>query len=50
MRTHALKKGYSLNEFGLKRVSDNVLLTFPSEEEIFKFLEYPYKTPKERDI
>ena len=50
MRIHALKKGYSLNEFGLKRVSDNVLLTFPTEEEIFTFLQYPYKTPKERDI
>jgi len=50
IRTHALSKGYSLSEFGFKNKIDNKLITFASEEEIFKFLDYPYKTPQERDI
>jgi len=50
IRTHALSKGYSLSEFGFKNKIDNKLITFATEEEIFKFLNYPYKTPKERDI
>ena len=50
MRTHALNKGYSLSEFGFKHKTDNSLITFATEEEVFKFLDYPYKTPQERDI
>jgi len=50
MRTHALGKGYSLNEYGLKRLSDNVLIPCKTEEEVFKILAYPYKKPEERDI
>jgi len=50
MRTHALGKGYSLNEYGLKRLSDNILIPCKTEEEVFKILNYPYKKPEERDI
>jgi DNA polymerase/3'-5' exonuclease PolX len=50
MRSHALAKGYSLSEFGLKRKSDGIVLPCATEEEVFKILNYPYKTPKERDI
>lgn len=50
MRTHALGKGYSLNEYGLKRLSDNVLIPCKTEEEVFEILKYPYKKPEERDI
>lgn len=50
MRTHALGKGYSLNEYGLKRVTDNILIPCKTEEEVFKILDYPYKKPEERDI
>ena len=50
IRTIALNKGYSLSEFGFKSKKDNSLITFATEEEVFKFLDYPYKTPKERDI
>jgi DNA polymerase/3'-5' exonuclease PolX/predicted flap endonuclease-1-like 5' DNA nuclease len=50
MRTHALSKGYSLNEYGLKRMSDNVLIPCKTEEEVFEILKYPYKKPEERDI
>ena len=50
MRTHALGKGYSLNEYGLKRLSDNVLIPCKTEEEVFEILKYTYKKPEERDI
>ena len=50
MRTHALSKGYSLNEYGLKRLSDNILISCKTEEEVFTILNYPYKKPEERDI
>ena len=44
MRKHALTKGFSLNEHGFTPKSP--LMT--SEEDIFKFLEYPYVSPKDR--
>ena len=50
MRTHALGKCYSLNEYGLKRLSDNMLIPCKTEEEVFKILNYPFKKPEERDI
>ena len=50
IRKHALNKGYSLSEFGFKKKSDDILIPCATEEEVFKFLNYPYKTPKERDI
>lgn len=50
MRTHALGKGYSLNEYGLKRLTDNILIPCKTEEEVFKILDYPFKKPEERDI
>ena len=50
MRKHALRKGYSLNEFGLTKISDGSIIPCYTEEEIFKILNYPYKTPQERDI
>ena len=53
MRQHALRKGYSLSEFGLKKTSegkDGVLIPCSTEEEVFKILDYSYKTPEERDI
>jgi len=50
MRSHALKKGYSLSEFGLTKISNGELIPCSTEEEIFKIINYPYKTPLERDI
>ena len=53
MRQHALRKGYSLSEFGLKKTSegkDGILIPCSTEEEVFKILDYDYKTPEERDI
>ena len=50
MRSHALSKGYSLNEYGLKKLSDNITIPCKTEEEVFTILQYPYKTPAERNI
>jgi DNA polymerase beta len=59
MRNHALTKGYTLNEYGLfkctrdsvtKKIVKGDLIPVESEEEIFKIIDYPYKTPQERDI
>ncbi|NDB83487.1 MAG: hypothetical protein EB127_12285 [Alphaproteobacteria bacterium] len=43
MRSWALGRGYSLNEYGLKNTKDNTLIACKTEEEVFKILEYPYK-------
>lgn len=61
MRSHALKKGYSLNERNLTHgspsgdpVTEREYLTkiekeYPeTEEDIFAFLEYPYLSPEKR--
>ena len=50
MRSYAKSKGYTLNEYGLIRLSDNVLLPCPEEMNAFTILNYPYKKPEERDI
>ena len=50
IRKIALSKGYSLSEFGFKKKSDGILIPCATEEEVFKFLDYPYVTPKARDI
>tara|TARA_Y100000389_G_C17388136_1_gene478279 strand:- start:63 stop:1151 length:1089 start_codon:yes stop_codon:yes gene_type:complete len=50
VRKIAIGKGYSLSEFGFKKKSDNTLIPCATEEDVFKFLNIPYKTPKERDI
>ena len=50
IRKIALTKGYSLSEFGFKKKSDGILIPCATEEDVFKFLDIKYKTPKERDI
>lgn len=50
IRKIALSKGYSLSEFGFKKKSDGILIPCATEEAVFKFLDYPYVTPKARDI
>jgi len=50
IRKVALSKGYSLSEFGFKKKSDGILIPCATEEAVFKFLDYPYVTPKARDI
>lgn len=50
IRKIALSKGYSLSEFGFKKKSDGILIPCATEEDVFKFLDCKYVTPKERDI
>lgn len=68
MRSWALGKGFSLNEYGLKKLKDikdathathakgnredkeDILIPCKTEEEVFRILNYPYKTPEQRDI
>jgi DNA polymerase/3'-5' exonuclease PolX len=50
MREFALKKGYSLNEYGLTQLSNKKKINkkFKSEESIFEFLDLPYILPENR--
>ena len=50
MRRHALTKGYSLSEHGLKRVRDGVPVppAMNSEKDIFDFLGLSYVRPEDR--
>tara|TARA_B100000795_G_scaffold268871_1_gene256760 strand:+ start:1079 stop:2158 length:1080 start_codon:yes stop_codon:yes gene_type:complete len=55
MRTHALKKGYTINEYGIyklkkegKKMVKGALIPTESEEDIFKIVGMKYVTPKDR--
>ena len=50
MRSYALSKGYSLNEYGLKDVKTDKLMDcrFESEEDVFRFLDLKYVAPLNR--
>ena len=50
MRQHALDKGYSMNEYSLKHVSDKSVVDheFKVEKDIFDYLEYSYVEPWQR--
>jgi len=50
MRQHALDKGYSMNEYSLKHISDKSVVdhVFETEKDIFEFLDYPYVEPNMR--
>jgi DNA polymerase/3'-5' exonuclease PolX len=58
MRTDALKKGYSLSEYGLNKGvanKDNLKPPYtdflcPTEKDVFEALKVPYKEPHERDL
>jgi DNA polymerase (family 10) len=48
IRGEAKSKGYKLNQYGITDLETNDLKTFRSEKSIFKYLDIPYYTPKER--
>ncbi|KAJ8916042.1 hypothetical protein NQ315_010910 [Exocentrus adspersus] len=52
MRTHALEKGFTLNEYALRPVGVTGVPGEPveihSEEDIFDYMDFPYKKPEER--
>ncbi len=49
LREYALKKGYSLSEWGIKKVKTNQLLKFKTEEEFYAFLGLQYIPPEIRE-
>ena len=58
MRLYAEKKGYTLSDHGLSpiakvkgaKISKGMTVPCLTEEEVFKALGLPYKTPAERDL
>ena len=48
IRKKAIEKGYSLSEYGFKKVDTCSLVTFNSENEIFAFLGMDFVSPLER--
>ncbi|KAL1139849.1 hypothetical protein AAG570_006826 [Ranatra chinensis] len=54
MRAHALQNGFTLNEYCLRRMGSTGVpgepLPVSSEEDIFDYINYPYKTPTERNL
>lgn len=54
MRAHALEKGFTLNEYCIRPVGATGIPGEPvpveSEEEIFAIIDFPYKTPPERNF
>lgn len=50
LRRHALKQGYTLNEYGLINKKTKEFIPSSNEENIFKILDYKYHSPEERDI
>ncbi|MCX7996621.1 MAG: DNA polymerase/3'-5' exonuclease PolX [Patescibacteria group bacterium] len=49
LREFALKKGYSLNEYGIKDISTKKLHKFSSEEEFYRFLGLAWIPPEIRE-
>ncbi|XP_067010757.2 DNA polymerase beta isoform X1 [Anabrus simplex] len=53
MRAHALEHGFTLNEYSLRPMGSTGVPGEPvpvtSEEDIFDYIDYPYKKPEERD-
>ncbi|XP_050347138.1 DNA polymerase beta-like [Nymphalis io] len=54
MRSHALEKSFTLNEYSLRPIGVTGIPGEPvqieSEEEIFDYIEYPHKKPEERNM
>ncbi|KAI5702445.1 hypothetical protein M8J75_000184 [Diaphorina citri] len=53
MRKHALSMNFTLNEYTLRRIGDTGVIGEPvpiqSEQDIFDYIEYPYRSPPERN-
>lgn len=54
MRSHALEKGFTLNEYTLRPLGSTGVageaLPITSEQDIFECIDYPYKAPEERNL
>jgi DNA polymerase beta len=54
MRRHAHENGFILNEYSLRKLGTTGVPGEPirvkSEEEIFQYIDYPFKSPKDRNL
>ncbi|GLV42418.1 hypothetical protein CBL_03155 [Carabus blaptoides fortunei] len=54
MRAHALEQKFTLNEYSLRPIGSTGIAGEPvpiaSEEEIFEYIDFPYKKPEERNM
>ena len=54
MRARALEMGFTLNEYSIRPLDEGSVplepLPVSSEEDIFDYISYDYKTPNERNI
>jgi DNA polymerase/3'-5' exonuclease PolX len=54
MRKIALEKGYTLNEYSLRKLGESGIpgksILVKSEKEIFDYLEMEFKKPEERNM
>jgi len=54
MRDHAIHQGFTLNEYTLRPIGSTGIPGEPveitSEEDIFDYIDYPYKKPEERNL
>lgn len=54
MRSHALSKGYTLNEYSLRRILANGKpgrpMKITNEKDIFDIIDFPYIKPEERNL
>ncbi|XP_041988099.1 DNA polymerase beta-like isoform X2 [Aricia agestis] len=54
MRAHALENRFTLNEYSLKPIGETGMpgepIPIESEEDIFDYIDYPYKKPEERNV
>ncbi|XP_045494590.1 DNA polymerase beta-like [Colias croceus] len=54
MRAHALEKGFTLNEYSLRPIGSTGIpgesVPITSEEDIFDYIDYPYKKPEDRNM
>jgi DNA polymerase (family 10) len=48
LRRRALSKGVTLNEYGFFRDGERINGIFNTEEDIYNFLQLPYKLPQSR--
>jgi DNA polymerase/3'-5' exonuclease PolX len=45
MRAHALDKGFTLNEYSIRKLNSNTPLKVKSEKDIFDYIDFEYKPP-----
>ncbi|KAM3964098.1 DNA polymerase beta-like isoform 2-T3 [Aphomia sociella] len=51
MRAHAIEQGFTLNEYSLRPIGvTGEPVPLSCEEEIFEYINYPYKKPEERNM